>query len=104
MSRPSLLTSLDTRSSFSPHGFQGLIWPLFWQVLLDRVVCQVRALVVLPTKELAQQVCNLALQLFTENWAEGRAGAGNILSGCSGMQFEHTVSEFDVINGKYYFH
>ncbi|OXB64686.1 hypothetical protein ASZ78_008762 [Callipepla squamata] len=35
---------------------QGIICPLFLQVLLDRVVCQVRALVVLPTKELAQQV------------------------------------------------
>nr|XP_033809439.1 ATP-dependent RNA helicase DDX51 [Geotrypetes seraphini] len=29
------------------------------QALLERVVCQVRALVVLPTKELAQQVCKV---------------------------------------------
>lgn len=29
---------------------------LCWQALLDRVVCHVRALAVLPTKELAQQV------------------------------------------------
>lgn len=90
VSYPSLLTSLDTRSSFSPHCFQRLIWPLFWQVLLDRVVCQVRALVVLPTKELAQQVHNLAPQLLLteQNWAEGRADAGNILSGCSGCSLK----------------
>lgn len=55
VSSPSLLAKLGTRTPFS--GFQGLIWPLFCQVLLDRVVCHVRALVVLPTKELAQQVC-----------------------------------------------
>lgn len=55
VSSPSLLAELGTRTPFS--GFQGLIWPSFCQVLLDRVVCHVRALVVLPTKELAQQVC-----------------------------------------------
>lgn len=32
------------------------ILALSWQALLERVVCQVRALAVLPTKELAQQV------------------------------------------------
>ncbi|XP_077437797.1 ATP-dependent RNA helicase DDX51 [Vanacampus margaritifer] len=36
------------------------------QVLMKRVVCEVRALAVLPTKELAQQVCNV----FT-SYAEG---------------------------------
>ncbi|KFO71504.1 ATP-dependent RNA helicase DDX51, partial [Cuculus canorus] len=43
----------------------GLIWPLFWQVLLDRVVCHVRALVVLPTKELAQQVSKV-FNIYTD--------------------------------------
>lgn len=32
---------------------------VFNQVLMQRVVCQVRALAVLPTKELAQQVGTL---------------------------------------------
>ena len=35
------------------------------QVLLDRVVCQVRALVVLPTKELAQQVSKV-FNIYTD--------------------------------------
>ncbi|KFW71900.1 ATP-dependent RNA helicase DDX51, partial [Pygoscelis adeliae] len=60
--KPSLM---HQRSPFSPHCFQGLIWPLFWQVLLDRVVCQVRALVVLPTKELAQQVSKV-FNIYTD--------------------------------------
>ncbi|XP_064424122.1 ATP-dependent RNA helicase DDX51 isoform X2 [Latimeria chalumnae] len=35
------------------------------QVLMQRVVCQVRALVVLPTKELAQQVCKV-FNIYTD--------------------------------------
>lgn len=36
----------------------SLTFALSWQALLGRVVCRVRALAVLPTKELAHQVCS----------------------------------------------
>lgn len=40
------------------------------QVLMQRVVCEVRALAVLPTKELAQQVGTLTNNTTNNNFSE----------------------------------
>lgn len=47
----------------NPRSVSDLLFS-FWQALLDRVVCHVRALAVLPTKELAQQVSSDGRRVF----------------------------------------
>lgn len=50
--------------------FTCMFWGGFFQVLMQRVICEVRALAVLPTKELAQQVGTkkVALKNIIHNW------------------------------------
>ncbi|XP_076004874.1 ATP-dependent RNA helicase DDX51 [Genypterus blacodes] len=55
------------------------------QVLMQRVVCEVRALVVLPTKELAQQVC----KVFS-SYAEGTSLKVVMLAGQKSFAAEQT--------------
>ncbi|XP_053743466.1 ATP-dependent RNA helicase DDX51 isoform X1 [Synchiropus splendidus] len=52
--------------SAGENKHQVAVNPLLPQVLMERVVCEVRALAVLPTKELAQQVCKVF-----KSYAEG---------------------------------
>uniref|UniRef100_UPI00398ECB30 ATP-dependent RNA helicase DDX51 isoform X2 n=1 Tax=Pristiophorus japonicus TaxID=55135 RepID=UPI00398ECB30 len=64
------------------------------QALMDRVVCRVRALAVLPTKELAQQVC----KVFS-SYAEGMGLRVVIIAGQKSFAVEQTSLVEHTITG-----
>lgn len=81
----SLRAQICSRSMMG--GSQWHRWSLSLQALLHRVVCHIRALVVLPTKELAQQVCQLCIQKFLSPASVAlRVHAPYLLTSCPQLQ------------------